>query len=180
MLVFTRIMSKFKIKYKGLKEGTYNYKFDIEDSFFEKYPESEIKKASVTAKVKMLITKDILTLDFSLNGTVELQCDRCLDFFNHPINYNAVLFVDFGENNSDISDVDNKITISHKVNDIVLDKHLYDYLHLSLPYQKIHPNDENGNSACNTKMLEKIEEYSYHEEKKDTDPRWDKLKSLYN
>ncbi len=173
-------MSKYKIKFRGLKEGRYNYKFEIGDMFFENYPESEIKKAEISAIVEMLINKDLLTFQISLKGTAELQCDRCLDFFDYPIDYQTELFADFGDENSDLSDADNKITISNKASEIILDKHFYDYLHLSLPYQKIHPDDENGQTTCNTKMIEKIEEYSSFEELKNTDPRWDKLKSLYN
>lgn len=173
-------MSTFKIKFRGLKEGRHKYKFEIDDSFFEKYPETEINKANVSAEVEMLITKDLLTLNIKLKGTAELQCDRCLEFFDYPIDFNAVLYADFGENNSDLSDVDNKITINNKTSDIVLDKHLYDYLHLSLPYQKIHPVDEKGQTTCNKKMIKKIEEYTFKEKNEEIDPRWDKLKSLYN
>ncbi len=173
-------MGKYKIKFRGLKEGKHKYKFEIEDSFFEKYPESEIKKANIFAEVEMLISKDILTFDIKLKGTAEIQCDRCLDFFDFPISYKTILYVDFGEINSDLSDADNKITISNKAGDIVLDKHFYDYLHLALPYQKIHPNDKNGNSTCNKEMIKKIKEYSTCKETEITDPRWDKLKSLYN
>ncbi len=173
-------MSKYKIKFRGLKEGKHRYQFKIDNSFFEKYPESEIKKAEISAEVEMLITKDLLTLNIKLEGTAELQCDRCLDFFDSPITYETVLYADFGDKNSDLSDADNKVTISNKASEIVLDKHFYDYLHLSLPYQKIHPDDENGKSTCNHEMIKKIDEYSSGKNSEPADPRWDKLKSLYN
>ncbi len=173
-------MGKYKIKFKGKREGKYFYKFDIENSFFENFPESEIKKAKVKAEIELLITKDLLTLNIGLKGIVELQCDRCLDYFDYPISYQTILYVDFGEKNSDLSDADNKITIAKSKDEIELDKHFYDYLHLSLPYQKIHPIDEEGNSLCNQSMLNKIEEFSGKEEKKEIDPRWEKLKKIYN
>ncbi|NPA68155.1 MAG: DUF177 domain-containing protein [Chlorobi bacterium] len=173
-------MSKFKIRFRGLKEGKYNYKFEINDSFFENYPESEISKANIQAYINLSVTKDLLTLTFKFKGTVRLRCDRCLDFFEYGIKGNSILYVDFGEKNSDLSDADNKITISNTSEEIILDKHLYDYIHLNLPYQRVHPDDKNGNSTCNREMLNKIEEYSAGNEQKTTDPRWDKLKSLYN
>ena len=173
-------MSKYKIKFRGLGEGRHQYKFEIEDSFFEKFPESEIKKAQIFAEVEMLVSKDLLTLNIKLKGTAELRCDRCLDFFNYPILYKTALFADFGETNSDLSDADNKITINNKACEIVLDKHFYDYTHLSLPYKRFHPTDENGNSTCNTKMTKIIEKYALKGNNETVDPRWDKLKSLYN
>ena len=173
-------MGKFKIKFKGQEEGQYFYKFEIKDSFFNDYSESQIKKAEVNANIELLVTKDLLTFNINLQGHVELQCDRCLDYFDYPISYKTVLYADFGEENSDLSDADNKITLARLNDEIELDKHFYDYLHLCLPYQKIHPVNEKGVSLCNQTMIKKIEEFSAEKKKAEIDPRWDKLKSLYN
>lgn len=173
-------MNSYSIEFRGLREDKHNYDFTITDDFFKKYEESEIKKGKVLINVEMDLRKDMIILNISLQGDVEIQCDRCLDYFYHPISYKTKLFVEFGYENSDISDVDNKITISEKEDKIVLDKHFYDYIHLALPYQRFHPEDENGNSKCNIEMLNKLEELSSREIKKEIDPRWDKLKNLYN
>ncbi|NPA45005.1 MAG: DUF177 domain-containing protein [Chlorobi bacterium] len=173
-------MNNYKIEFRGLREDKHNYNFKITDDFFNKFEESEIKKGEVLINVEMNLSKDIIILNISLKGKVEIQCDRCLDYFYQPISYKTKLFVEFGYENSDISDVDNRITISEKEDKIVLDKHFYDYIHLSLPYQRFHANDKNGNSLCNIEMLDKLEELSTKKEEKETDPRWDKLKNLYN
>ncbi len=173
-------MNKFVIKHRNLKEGTFNYKFDIDDSFFKIYPESEIQKGKIQVNTELSVTKNLLTFNISLNGTVKLQCDRCLDDFDFKIKYDTILYVDFGNQNSDLSDADNRITISNLSEEIVLDKHFYDYLHLSLPYKRIHSNNENGNPACNVEMLKKIKKYTSEKKEEIIDPRWEKLKSLYN
>jgi len=173
-------MNNYNIEFRGLREDKHSYNFTITDDFFNKFEESEIKKGKVLIDVEMNLGKDLIILSISLKGDVEIQCDRCLDYFFQPISYKTKLFVEFGYENSDISDVDNKITISEKEDKIVLDKHFYDYIHLSLPYQRFHPEDKNGNSTCNTEMLNKLEELSTKKEEKEIDPRWDKLKNLYN
>jgi uncharacterized metal-binding protein YceD (DUF177 family) len=173
-------MNNYSIEFRGLSEDKHNYSFTITDDFFNKFEESEIKKGKVLIDVEMNLNKDLIILNISLKGDVEIQCDRCLDYFYQAISFKTKLFVEFGSENSDISDVDNKITISEKEEKIVLDKHFYDYIHLSLPYQRFHPNDKNGNSTCNAEMLNKLEELYTQKEDNKIDPRWDKLKDLYN
>jgi len=172
-------MNKFTIKFRGLSEGKYSYNFEADDTFFNQFEKTEIKKGRIFFDIEMIFNKNLISLNISLKGKVLVQCDRCLDYFFQKIKHNTVLYVEFGYENSDISDVDNKITLSNKENEIVLDKHFYDYIHLSLPYQKIHPKDENGNSTCNIKMINKMEELSSENNNK-TDPRWDQLKKLFN
>lgn len=172
-------MKRVKIKFNGLKEGRYDYEFNLTDGFFEDFEESEIRKGNVEVKVELIISKDLLTLNFDIKGKVGVQCDRCLDYFLQDIDHKTELFVEFGEKNSDLSDADNRIVLSHNENEIVLNKHLYDYIHLSLPYQKLHPNDNEGNSTCNLEMIKKLEEIN-SDNIQESDPRWDKLKGLYN
>jgi len=167
-------MSQVRIKFKGISIGKYNYQFNLNDYFFTKFEESEIKKADIIADIEMIVSKDLLTFNFNIKGIVGVQCDRCLEYFNKDISHEATLYVEFGSNNSDISDADNKIVLSHSENEIVLEKHLYDYIHLSLPYQRVHPDKDNGENGCNNEIIVNSEE------KKETDPRWDKLKELYN
>jgi len=173
-------MHKYSIEFKGLKEEEHIFNFKITDDFFKQFEDSEVKRGNVLVDVKMNIGSGMLIFDISLKGEVEVQCDRCLDNFLQPIKYQVKLFAEFGNENSDISDVDNKIVISEKENEIVLDKHFYDYIHLSLPYQRFHPFDKQGNSTCNMDMINKLEELSTEKNKKEIDPRWDKLKNLYN
>lgn len=173
-------MYKFKIKFRGLSEDVHCYDFKITDDFFRQFPESEIKKGNVVANVEIQIRKDVLILDVFLKGNVQLQCGRCLDDYSQKIDFKTKLFIEFGEESSDISDVDNRIVLSKKEDEIYLDKHFYDYLHLSLPYQRFHPEDENGESECNIEMLNKLDELSSKKEENIIDPRWEKLKGLYN
>lgn len=173
-------MDNYIIEIRGLKTGKHNYKFIVSDDFFNKYKESEIKKGKVLIDVEMNLIKDLISLNILIKGDVQIQCDRCLDYFYHPISYKTKLFVEFGVENSDISDVDNKIIISNKEDKLVLDKHFYDYIHLALPYQRFHPKDKNGKTECNIEMIKKLEELSTNNNEKTIDPRWEKLKSLYN
>jgi uncharacterized metal-binding protein YceD (DUF177 family) len=172
-------MGNFKLKFRGLGSGKHYFVFQINDDFFLNYPESEIKKGNIEVKVELILSNDGITLFFKLKGSVDVQCDRCLEFFSMPVKYKTELYVEFGDFNSDISDADNSIVISHKENEIVLDKHFYDYIHLSLPVKRIHPEDNNGEPTCNKEMLKTLEILK-PKENKNINSQWDKLKDLYN
>jgi uncharacterized metal-binding protein YceD (DUF177 family) len=115
-------------------------------------------------------------LHFHLSGTVFVTCDRCLDSFPLDVRHKARLYVRFGEETVEQSD--EILILSHSENEIRLEQYFYEFSHLALPYQKIHP-EINGQSGCNPEMTEKLGAHSTRDSKnKKTDPRWDKLKEI--
>ncbi|HKJ79252.1 MAG TPA: DUF177 domain-containing protein, partial [Prolixibacteraceae bacterium] len=61
---------------------------------------------------------------------------------------------------------------------------IYEYISLAIPLKRVHPEDKNGDSQCDTEMLDKINNYVQPEVDKDeeenVDPRWAALKKLKN
>lgn len=118
----------------------------------------------------------MLEFEFELSGEIWVLCDRCLDEFLLPIEYHTKLFVKFGEETEE--QTDEIILLSYGESEIDLTQYVYEFVHLSLPYRKIHPNDKKGNSMCNKEMLKKISEYSIRENIQDHNPEWDNLKDF--
>ena len=174
--------SKYSINFIGLSEGKHEFSYQIAKDFLEDYPETEIKDLDFDVKVIMEKTSRHLGFEFHIEGAAMVQCDRCLDNFSIDLSFDKELYVIFGDETSDLTDIDDRMILSRKENEIDLSKHLYDYINLQIPIQNIHPNNEKGESLCNIEMLEKIEKYMGSEESpsNQVDPRWDKLKSLYN
>jgi uncharacterized protein len=71
------------------------------------------------------------------------------------------------------------ISLTADENELDLQQHFYEYIHLALPIKRVHPDDQNGNSTCDPVMLKKLKELIVEEES-DYDPRWDELKKLMN
>jgi uncharacterized metal-binding protein YceD (DUF177 family) len=169
------------LKFSGLKEGTHDFQYKIDKKLFENYESSEIHDADVDINVNLIKRKNMLELNFDINGKINVSCDRCLGDFDIEISYQTELIVEFGEENSDLSDADNSITIAQSEHELILDKHIFDYLNICVPYRKVHPKDENGNSTCDIEMIKKLEELETKDiDQEETDSRWDKLKELYN
>ena len=152
--------------------------FDIVDKFFDDYEQSEITKGKVKAEVDLDKRTSMLEFHFRIAGNVTIICDRCLDEFEMPIEYEATLFVKFGDTSEE--QTDEIIVLSHNEFEIDVAQYIYEFVHLSLPYKRVHPNDSKGRSTCNKEMLKKLDEYIIRENKEDNDPRWDDLQNLLN
>jgi uncharacterized protein len=174
-------LNQYYIYFSGLKDGKHNFEFKVDQSLFSLYGDQDIIDAKVSIDVELEKKTNHLSFGFNIVGNVIVACDRCLGEMEIEINYSPVLYVNFGETGSDITDIDDTMVLSRAEGKIDLSKHFYDYIILNIPIQKTHPDDENGNSTCNPEMLKNLEKYSVKEAEKDkTDPRWDRLKNLYN
>jgi|WetSurMetagenome_2_1015567.scaffolds.fasta_scaffold386176_1 uncharacterized protein len=171
-----RMMSGlYSIPLAGLREGRYTYDFGLGNDFFEAFEESEIRKGSLRADVTLDKRGSLLELSISIKGEVEVICDRCLEFFPLKISSANKLFIKAGEDWDD-SDPE-MLTMPVDEHQIDLSHFFYEYIHLALPIQRIHPDDNEGRSTCDPEMLKKLGEHVI-ENKKATDPRWDGLKKL--
>lgn len=93
----------------------------------------------------------MMTLDFDIKGNVEVPCDRCLEEFPMPVDYQGTLQVKFSENPPES---DGDIMWLHPVeSNMNLAQYIYESILLSLPYQRVHPLDQNGKPTCNPEML---------------------------
>jgi uncharacterized metal-binding protein YceD (DUF177 family) len=63
--------------------------------------------------------------------------------------------------------------------EIEVGQYMYEFILLALPYQRYHPDDDDGVPGCNPDMIRRLEELQGKEEKSgQTDPRWDTLKGI--
>lgn len=165
-------MVEYVLPHKGLAIGSHEYSFKIDKAFFKNFEYLEIEDGLVDLELEMIKESTLLNLLFSFDGSVVIKCDRCLDNFNMDIADNFRLIVKFGEDFEEISD--EVITIPATESHIDITQYVFEYLNLMLPLKKVHPDDEKGNSTCNSDMIERLDNYSEQE----TDPRWDALKNI--
>jgi uncharacterized protein len=167
----------FTIPLIGLKEGRHAIDFTIGKEFFEQFEESEIKEGSLIAYIEMDKRSSHIDLIIRISGHVLVSCDRCLEMFFNPVDCNNRILVKFGKSTED-TDPD-IIAIPVDEQELDLQQHIYEFIHLALPIKRVHPDDDNGNSTCDPVMLKKLEELIVEDEI-ENDPRWDELKKLIN
>ncbi len=163
---------EYIIPVKGLALGDHHYTYKIGDSFFSNYENFDTDKGLLTLTIDLVRESNLIDFKFHFKGYIQLKCDRCLDKFNLNIEDNFRLIVNYGNKYEEISD--EIITIPNNESNIDLSQYIYEYINLMLPFKKVHPDDEFGNSTCNQEMIERL--YNYTEQKKDS--RWDALKNI--
>lgn len=147
-------LRKYVVPFSGLKEGRHEFEFDVDDSFFDQFDSSEIKKGKISVTVILDKNPQILEMNFIVNGTVHTPCDRCLDEFDLPVQYQGKLFFKFGEESYELSD--EIMILSSSESKINISQYIYEFVHLALPYRRIHP-DIDGISGCNSGMIQKLD-----------------------
>lgn len=169
-------LSQFTLPFSGLSEGKHQFEFTADDRLFAEFETSEVEKGELKIQVELEKRSTYLSLSFYLNGTVELVCDRCLENFNYPVESKRKLLVKFSEKQNE----DEAELIYLHPNDFQVEiaQFIYEFVILSLPIRRIHPDGENGESMCDPVMINKLEELRYHSNTLDEtdDPRWNELR----
>lgn len=166
---------EFIVPIAGLSAGLHSYDFLVEDAFFVALDYAEIAKGKVQIQLELDKQDNMLTLDFSLNGEVEVPCDRCNESFMHPVGAEYSLYVKFGEEYRE--EDDDILVIPADQHQLDLSHLFYEYIMLSLPLRKVHPDIEDGESGCDPDVIARLQQFSNTEE---TDPRWKALEKVRN
>lgn len=180
-------MRYYDIDIYKLNSGTHSFQFDLNEQFFEAFDLGLFKKGKGTVEVTLDKSDAMITATYRLNGHVELTCDRSLELFEHPFDVEYKMLYKFGEEEQELDD---DITIiTNKTQSINVAHPVYDYIGLTIPIKKLHPDyreadeneDEEEGKLIYTSQSSPTEEVSNEEEDSetsDTDPRWNALKKL--
>ena len=171
-----RDLKDYNIQFVGLKEGKHQFDFSIENRFFETFNYSEFNNSSIEVLLTFVKKSTLFELNFIAKGTVEVPCDVTNELYNQEIESELPLVVKFGEEFNDENE--EILIIPHSEYQLNVAQFIYEMIVLAVPLKRIHPKVADG--TMESEALEKLEELKIKESKTvaDTDPRWDKLKSL--
>ncbi len=139
----------YKIAFKGLKSGGYDFEFPIGGALFRAFENTEGREAACRAKVRMERSETQLVFDTTITGEVVVPCDRCLEDCRLPIDFAGRLTVFFSEVPGEYDG--ETMWLSPVEEEVDLAQYLYESVVLSLPYQRVHP--EGG---CDPEMLKRF------------------------
>jgi uncharacterized metal-binding protein YceD (DUF177 family) len=148
-----RSVNNYKLTFKGLNPGKHTFTFDIDDLFFALFEGSEIEHGRLFAEIVMEKHAALLQLDVKIAGKVKVECDRCLDELDVPVNYEGRLLVKFGKATNAIDADDEIMMLDPAEDEIDLSQFMFDSINVNLPLQRIHPE-----GLCNKEMINKLDE----------------------
>ena len=170
-------LKKYKIDIFNLPAGNHEYEFEFNNDFFENFENSLIKIGHGGIKVGLKKSETFLELDFFIEGTIELICDRSLDRFDYPVKVQKDLIIKF-EEETDSSD-DEIVFIPWNTQSIQLEQYIYEFLSLEIPMKKLHPRyADDFDEDQEEKLIYTSDPDVESDRKKDQDPRWQILEQL--
>lgn len=172
-------LREFDIAFVGLTPGVHTFQYQITDSFFENYGQQDFSNCNATVKLQFDKKSNFFLLKFEVGGTATVICDRC----GQP--YELQLWDDFNqvvklvENPEEMGgDEDPEVTyIQRTESHLNVADFVYEFINLSLPMQRIHPDDANGKSGCDPKVLDMLAKMKEQGDDK-TNPIWKGLEKF--
>ena len=150
-LFMGQMEDKFIIPLNGLASGESRFFWHAGKEFFDSYDNSEILAADIDIEVVVEKSGRYLGIDCDIEGSVSVECDRCLEDLDIPVGTQVKLSVKYGsEENSENHQEGEREIIFIPADDAELDlsQIIYDYVCVSLPMQRMHEPGE-----CNPEAM---------------------------
>jgi len=136
-------LQPFVIPLNGLKAGGSAYKWHADGEFFGDFENTEILSADIDVEAKVEKSGRRIDVDCFIEGVVTVECDRCLSELEMPVDTVAKLRVSFSEESQETEEDGREIVLVQDTDsDLDLNQVVYDYVYLSLPVQRMHPEGE--------------------------------------
>lgn len=175
-------LTQYDIPVRTLVVGSHEFKYDLDDSFFEKMESQEISGGKVLATVVVERSNYFMKLFITMEGKISLPCDRCLDLMTLPVEIHEEMMIKISEHLS-LNDED-CVVLSPQEEFYNIARDLYDFIAVSIPISHYHPEGE-----CNAEMMEVLnrlevdriednEDNFKENEDNEVDPRWAALKNI--
>jgi uncharacterized metal-binding protein YceD (DUF177 family) len=178
------------IPLKSLSAGNHTFEYLLGNDYFTKIDSPEVQKGDIKAHVFVKKSGNTFEITFNLEGNAIVACDRCLDDMEQSISCKEKICVKFGK---DFSDEDEVVIVPEDEGEINIAWFLYEFIVLSIPIKHVH-----APGKCNKSMSMKLRKHKARnidddeevglDENEDltdneeggNDPRWDKLKEIFD
>ena len=176
--------SDYIIQYSGLKLGSHEYSFEVNDTFFSWFEWEEARDSDMKINLIFEKSETMLVLNFEMEGSATTDCDLCLEDMQIKLSGKHRQIVKI----SDYEEADPNeevMVVPTGEHELDVSKMIFDLCFLSFPTKKQHPEGE-----CDEEALEQLSKYLLHEEHTEStneedesdddeiDPRWNALKGL--
>ncbi|MBP9599872.1 MAG: DUF177 domain-containing protein [Lutibacter sp.] len=176
-------LKEFDISFVGLKDGEHQFKYLIDNKFFDFYKYEEFNNSNVNVALSFLKKPTIFELNFKISGWVEVACDLTNELFHQPMDGEMEIIVKFGDEFND--DNEELLILPHGEFKLNVAQYIYEEIVLSVPLKRVHPGIADG--TLKSDVLDKLKELEVKDQEeieeeadREIDPIWDKLKEYTN
>ena len=140
-----RMNEIFSIPLNGLAAGETRFSWHAGKEFFDSFENTEILDADIDIDVRVEKSGRYLGVDCEVEGDVTVECDRCLEDLEMPIETRIALSVKYGNEESQEEHQEGEreiVFIPQDSAELDMSQVIYDYICLSLPMQRTHDEGE--------------------------------------
>lgn len=171
---------EFEIAFVGLKPGVHQYSYSINDKFFEAF-QQEFRHCKANVKLSLDRKSSFMLLKFEIGGTLEVTCDRCNS--NLPLElwdeFNiTVKMVEQPELMNEQEDDPDMYYIAQSESHIDVANWIYEFINLSIPFQKVCDFEKMDGPHCNTAALDMLKKMEPEETEIKENPIWKGLEKF--
>ena len=130
-------LKKFDISIVKPSNTDDEFVYELDESFFKLFENNLLEKGTVIVKVKVDQKPTLIQLLFTIEGAVELTCDRSLKKFDYPINIGRRVIFKLGAESKELCA--DMYVVSQSESTINIAQHIHDFINLSVPMKKLHP-----------------------------------------
>lgn len=165
-----KALNQYIIPLLGLAEGHHDFNMTLDDYTFKHFNCEISQKGEVIANIKLEKNSSFYKIKSTLNGWIELNCDRCLIPYKEKIKSSFMLILKHSEKEGEHMQGEIELKfISPESSQFNIGKDLFDYVLLSLPMKK----------CCQSKSCSAfVEKYQSSHDGDEIDPRWKELTKL--
>lgn len=167
--------TKYIINTGGLSVGNHEFEFEVTGKFFKEQETPELSDANIQVKATVLKQNNAMQLEFDIQGTVGVDCDRCLKGFDIPISSHDKLVIKYGNPNDSTDEV---LVVPEGETSLNVTQYIYEYVLTAVPARKVPCEIDKKKFKCDNSMLKKLEESSTQQESEEVNPIWEKLNNI--
>ncbi len=160
---------EFEIAWQGLKPGVHMYEYELDDRIFEgREAIRDFKDLDAQVTLKFDKKTNFFMCHFDVDGSVTVACDRCGEDFKMRLwdEFDLIIKLTGTEDAEEIDEDADVVFVSRSETVLNISDWLYEFVMLSIPLQRVHPDKKDGSSGCNPDALKILSKLSEAEEKK--------------
>lgn len=153
------------IPFVGLKLGTHEFEFEVNDSFFNLMEFSIIEKGTIKVTLQLEKKETMMNAHFSAVGIVETLCDRCDTPMELPVEGDFSVVYKFGFEESE----DEALIVLHpETFELDVRNAIYELVTILLPPRVVHKPGE-----CDEEMIALVQQYIINPEDDEDEDDWE-------
>ena len=176
-----KAIKEYTIPFVGLKQGNHKFEYEISNDFLALFDFEEFNSSALHAVLDFHKKGTHFELTFTIEGSVNVNCDVTTEPFNLPLSNELYMVVKFGDEFNDENE--ELLILPHGEYEINVAQYIYECIVLGMPSKRVHPGVEDG--SLKSDILERLESLAPKIKKEsieaedEIDPRWNKLKNLF-